>query len=62
MFKAIEQLPPKYEPFMAWHNVSGEMFVQFWIKSNVNNFMVDDRKFTHWQIIANNNNVLNREG
>ena len=60
MFKAIEQLPPKYEPFMAWHNVSGELFVNFWICSTVNDFFVDDRKFTHWQIIANDNHILRR--
>lgn len=60
MFKAIEQLPPKYEPFMAWHNVSGEMFVQFWVHSESNDFFIDDRPFSHWQIIANDNSILNR--
>ncbi len=59
MFKATEQLPPKYEAFMAYHNVSGEMFVNFWVNSPVNNFFNDDRPFTHWQIIANDNSILN---
>jgi len=53
-----ESEPPKYESFMAWHSVSGEMFVQFWISNELNNFMVNDTKFTHWQIIANDNNIL----
>ena len=60
MVKAIEQLPPKYEFFMAYHNVSGEMFVNFWFSSENNNFFNDDRPFTHWQIISNDNHVLNR--
>ena len=60
MFKATEQLPPKYEAFMAWHEVSGELFVNFWINSKANDFFVDDRRFTHWGIIANDNHILNR--
>ena len=60
MFKAVEQLPPKYEAFMAWHNVSGELFVNFWVNSEANDFFIDDRPFTHWAIIANDNHILNR--
>ena len=55
-----ESDPPKYQFFMAYHDVSGEMFVQFWLSNEFDDFFNDDRRFTHWQIIANDNKIFNK--
>lgn len=60
-FIPIEQHdPPKYESFMAYSDSSGDIFVQYWVSNEFNNFMIDDTKFSHWQIIVSDNRVLNR--